>query len=321
MPDWIIEEGIGETRAALVDGGEIVEARIDLEGTVRAGTILKARLTNVGLNGRNALVKGEDGCEYLLPAGAGRTAEGSFVTVEVTRGPIPGPEQWKLPLGRVTDGLSKTAQPAQLPHARFLSFPRVRDELAEFGWEELVEQGRTGIVTFAGGELRISLTPAMTLIDVDGYLAAPELAIAGAREAARAIRRLDIGGSIGIDLPTAASKETRQAAGEAIDSILARPFERTSVNGFGFVQVIRPRPRASLLELAYDRTMFEARALLRRVAFESAGSRTIAAHAAIVRALERRPEWLESLSQQLGGRVRLRADASISISGGYAEVT
>ena len=42
----------------------------------------------------------------------------------------------------------------------------------------------------------------MTLIDVDGYLAPAELAVLGAAEAAQAIRRLDIGGSIGIDLPT-----------------------------------------------------------------------------------------------------------------------
>ena len=93
----------------------------------------------------------------------------------------------------------------------------------------------------------------------------------GAAEAAKAIRRLDIGGSIGIDLPTAGSKASRQAAAAAIDDHLPQPFERTAVNGFGFVQIVRPRLRASLLELAQDRAPFEARALLRRAAFEPPG--------------------------------------------------
>jgi hypothetical protein len=44
LPEWLIERGIGETRAALVDGDEIVEARIDLDGTTPAGSVLAARL-------------------------------------------------------------------------------------------------------------------------------------------------------------------------------------------------------------------------------------------------------------------------------------
>src|SRR6185369_7327824 len=127
-------------------------------------------------------------------------------------------------------------------------------------WDDVIEQARSGTVQFAGGELRLSPTPAMTLIDVDGYLAPDDLAVLGAAEAAKAIRRLDIGGSIGIDLPTAGSKAARQAAAAAIDQHLPQPFERTAVNGFGFVQIVRPRLRASLVELAQDRASFEARA-------------------------------------------------------------
>ena len=38
LPEWLIERGIGETRAALVEDGEIVEARIVLDGIMPAGT-------------------------------------------------------------------------------------------------------------------------------------------------------------------------------------------------------------------------------------------------------------------------------------------
>jgi hypothetical protein len=186
-------------------------------------------------------------------------------------------------------------------------------------WDDLIEEARSGIVRFSGGELRLSVTPAMTLIDVDGTLPAKELAIAGAETAARAILRLDIGGSVGIDLPTIAGKAGRQAIGEAIDAILPKPFERTAMNGFGFVQIVRPRRRASLLELAGDRAPFEARDLLRRTGREPAGAKRIVSHPAVTAVLEANPAWLADLGRQVGGAIGLRADAALPMSGGYAE--
>ena len=319
MPEWLAERGIGETRAALVDGGEIVEARIELDGAVCSGSIVVARL--VRAVARNAVARDESGLEYLLPKGAAGATEGAAVNIEITREAIPGSEAWKRPLGRVTDNRAPPAQPslAERLGARELVFPTSRDELAQAGWNDLVELARTGLVQFAGGELRISATPAMTLIDVDGFLAPEELALQGAAEAAKAIRQLDIGGSIGIDLPTAGSRTVRQRAAEAMDAVLPQPFERTAVNGFGFVQIVRPRSRASLVELAQDRANFEARALLRRTALEGAGPKRLVGHPDLVAVLESRPGWLEGLSRQIGGTVSLRADAKLPISGGYAE--
>ena len=316
MPEWLIERGIGETRAALVEDGEIIEACIELEGIVPAGTVLTARLTSIGVNGRNAVAATDDGAEYLLPRGAPVVTQGAKLTIQVTRAAIPGAEPWKRPLARLSD---KESGPPAPPNGRELVFPAAPDELGNLGWDELIDEARTGAVAFVGGELRLSATPAMTLIDVDGYLPPDELARAGATAAARAIRRLGIGGSIGIDLPTVSSKGARQAAAAAIDAVLPQPFERTAVNGFGFVQIVRPRLRASLLELAQDRAPFEVRALLRRVSFDTPGSKTIVAHPSVLAMLEQRPAWLESLSRQMGGVIGLRTDASVPMSSGYAE--
>jgi hypothetical protein len=200
-----------------------------------------------------------------------------------------------------------------------LPFPAPSDRLATAGWNDLVDEARTGIVRFPGGELAIEGTRAMTLIDVDGLGSPEELAVAGALAAARAILRLDLQGSIGIDLPTASGKHVRQRAAEAIDATLPQPFERTAVNGFGFVQIVRPRRRASLIELARDRAAFEARALLRRAAFEPPGAKTLAVNPSVAAVLEANPDWLEQLSSQLGGRVGLRPDPSLTMSGGHAE--
>jgi ribonuclease G len=320
LPEWLVERGIGETRAALVDDGEIIEARVELHGSVPAGSVIHARLVNTGVNGRKAVAVGEGGSEYMLPRGAPGATEGATVTIEVTREAIPGAEPWKLPLAYVSDKPPQEIPPlAERLAARELIFPAPRDELGASGWDDIIDQARTGEIMFAGGELRISPTPAMTLIDVDGYLPPGELAIIGAGEAASAVRRLDIGGSIGIDLPTVGSKATRQKAAEALDTSLPQPFERTAVNGFGFVQIVRPRNRASLLELAQDRPSFEARALLRRAGFEGAGAKRLVAHPAVIACLGHRQDWLAALTRQVGGAVSLRVDASLPMSGGHAE--
>jgi hypothetical protein len=311
LPEWILEHGIGEDRAVRIEKGEIVEARILVDGVVRAGSRLPARLKSVAPRA----VALADGQEYLLPKGAPGITEGAELNIEVTRESIPGSEPWKRPLAIVS-----SEPPREQPfHVELLPFPAPVDRLSDAGWADVIEQARTGLVQFPGGELRISPTPAMTLVDVDGYSPPEDLAVAGAMAAARAILRLDIGGSIGIDLPTVKGKAARRAAAEAVDEILPQPFERTAVNGFGFLQIVRPKLRASLVELAQDRAAFEARALLRRAAFEGSGPKRLVAHPSLIAILQASPGWIEALARQVGGAITLRADPSLPMSGGYAE--
>ena len=309
MPDRLIEHGIGETRAVLVEGNAILEARILREGVTPVGSVLSARLVSTG---RNAVARA-GGEEYLLPKGAPGVTEGAALHVEVTREALAGGEPWKRPLARVTD--AAVASAPDLPGER-LAWPSPSDRLEAFGWSDVLDEARSGVVGFAGGELRVALTPAMTLIDVDGHLPPEQLALAGAKAAARAIRRHGIGGSIGIDLPTISGKAARLAVAEAVDAILPQPFERTAVNGFGFLQIVRPRRHASLFELAADCAAFEARALLRRAARET-GAMALVAHPALLAALL--PGWIDQLACQVGGAVTLRPDPSLAMSAAYAQ--
>lgn len=306
-PEWLIERGIGETRAALIEAGRIVEARIIPDGVIPAGTVLPAKLKSVG---RNAVAVAE-GREYLLPKGAAGVTQGARLNIEVTREELGSGEPWKRPLARATE---EAPRPARTIEGR----DGLGSGLEAAGWSDLIDEARTGVVAFSGGELRISLTPAMTLIDVDGVLPPGELMVAGVSAAAATIRRHGVGGSIGIDLPTAEGRAARQAAAAAVDAILPQPFERTAVNGFGFLQIVRPRARASLFELAADRTAFEARALLRRAAGE-VGAIRLAAHPAVIAVLEANSNWIERLARQVGGAVTLRSDASLAMSAGHAE--
>jgi hypothetical protein len=308
LPEWLVERGIGEEHWVRIVDGAITDARIHLAGTPRAGTPLKVRILKL----RPQAIASDGEREYLLPGGVGRLAEGASATIEVTREPIPGAEPWKRPLGRVVESGDIASH---LPDAEALPFPSPDDRLERAGWSDLLEEARTGLVGFPGGTLRVYVTQAMTLIDVDGAGRAQDVALAAAKAVAATIRRHAIGGSIGVDFPTVAGKEVRNRVAELIDAGLEKPFERTAVNGFGFLQIVRPRRHPSLFELAADRPAFEARALLRRAA-RHVGSVQLACHPAVAAAL--RPEWLVELGRQVGGTVGLREDPSLAISGGHA---
>ena len=312
MPEWVAERGIGETRAALIDGDRIIEARVLLDGVLPAGAVVEARLKSVGTGGRNALAVADDGTEILLPQRPFGISEGAALAVEITREAIVAVERWKRPLGRVSEEAPR-ALPPPGREAR-------AGELAGAGWDDLIEEAQSGTMPFPGGSLGLFATPAMTLIDVDGTLSATALSVAGADAAARAIRRLDIAGSIGIDLPSA-GKAARHAAAEAIDARLPPQFERTAVNGFGFVQIVRPRRRRSLLEIhAMDGVLAYARALVRRAERTAgAGARTIAAHPAVVAAIADRPAWIAELERRIGAAVALQPAPALAISAGHVQ--
>ena len=311
MAEWLYEDGIGEARAILVEDGVILEAAIELPGP-RAGAVLPAKLTRIA-----GVATLEDGTEAsIVPSGL---TEGAAFRAEILREAIPEPGRPKPPKVRATeaplrDGPSlreRIGNPAPLGAIG-------PDRFEEAGWSELLEQAATGEIGFEGGALRMSLTPAMTLFDVDGSLAPADLAPAGAAAAARAILRFGIAGSIGIDLPTL-PRDRRQAAAEAVDAILPQPFERTAVNGFGFLQIVRRRARPSIPEiLQSDPVGAAVRALLRR-AGRLQGPVTLYASDALVSAIEARPDWIDRLERQVGGAVALRADASLAISAGHVE--
>ena len=312
MAEWLYEEGIGEARAILVEDSAIIEAAIELPG-LRAAAVVPARLRSIA--GIATLDDGSEAMVSPLPSGL---TEGAAFHAEVLREPIP--ERGRLRPAKV--------RPTELPlrpgptlQERIGDPPPLRpahgeDLFEAAGWSELLEEAASGEILFEGGALRMSLTPAMTLFDVDGSLPPAALAEAGAAAAARAIRRFGIAGSVGIDLPTL-QRDRRQAAAAVVDSILPQPFERTAVNGFGLLQIVRRRERPSLPELIQaDPAGAGARALLRR-AERHAGP--VALHAAPPVIARIGEEWADALRRRVGGAVALRAEPALAISAGHVE--
>jgi len=315
LAEWLYEEGIGENRAILVEDEDIIAAAIELPGEMRCGSVLAGRLVQIAIPGRRGIVATDRGEVMVEPLPAALT-QGQKVRVEIVREPIAEPGHPKFAKGRITDAEEKEGPSlAERIGSPKPLRPLGPDLFYEAGWSELIDEALGTPIDFAGGELRMSLTPAMTLFDVDGFLPPFELALAAAEEAAYAIRRLDIGGSIGIDLPTVPLREDRQRVVAALDAVLPRPFERTAVNGFGFLQVVRRRERRSLPELLqWDEAGGAARDLLRR-AERHTGSLTLNAAPAVIARIG--PDWVAALERRVGGAVALRAEPRLAIWAGH----
>jgi ribonuclease G len=310
LSEWLYEAGIGENRAALIENGAIVEARIEPDDAgPLLGTIAEARLIERPTANRGARIELADGGEALLDAIPKGLSEGRALLVEIVREAIPEAARPKPPRARLApEGAGPAPGPDLLARIAATGIPvrtcqpHQADALEAAGWSELLAEAASGEIAFPGGQLRMSVTPAMTLFDIDGAPPLEPLAIAGGIAAARAIRRFGIGGSIGVDFPTLPDKPARNRVVEAFDGALPHPYERTAINGFGFLQVVRRRPRASLPELlALDPLAAELRAVLRRI--ERAGPIDPTAHRlppALIAALDRRPDWLTALHRRTG---------------------
>jgi hypothetical protein len=319
LAEWLYEAGIGENRAILVEDGTIVEAAIELPGEMRSGSVLGGRLAAIPIPGRRGIVETEQGAVMVEPLPPGLT-EGRRVRVEIVREPIAEPGKPKFAKGRITDADEREG-PSQAERIGVSTplGPHGPDRFEAAGWSELLDEAVGGEIDFSGGALRMSLTPAMTLFDVDGFLPPVELAAAGAEAAAKAIRRLDIGGSIGIDLPTLPSRADRLRAVTALDAHLPRPFERTAVNGFGFLQIVRRRERRSLPELLqWDEVGGAARDLLRRAErHPGVGPRELVAAPAVIARLREKPDWLDALARRIGAPVALREEPRLTTWQGH----
>ncbi|MFQ3665402.1 MAG: ribonuclease [Sphingomonadaceae bacterium] len=311
MAEAFVEERLGEVRAAVVAGGRLIEMHVArLFDGVQPGEVIGGRLAGRMVAGHRVVL--ESGEEAVL-SGPAPGAEGARLPVEVVREAIPE-------VGRLRPALVRAARAgaeprpapglaerlAQAGHRlREGTFPAALEEQWDAGWA----QAQAGQVAIADGLLILSPTPALLAIDIDG---APDPALA-ASAVAEIIRRFGIGGSIAVDFPGTGGRGWRQAAASAFDAAMAGlPFERTAVNGFGLLHIVRPRPRRSILDRArFEQDVTAALSLLEAARRETrAGPLVLTARAGVVALLERRRELIDQLARATGRTIALRCDGA-----------
>lgn len=330
---WLIEHGIGETRAALVDGATILAARIDWHGAALApGLVAQARVASRIAGTRRGTVQFADGAVALVDGLTPALTEGKRALFQVTRAAIAEKGRTKLPMARpAPDGAEPRPAPSLAEQLATSPFPvrtlrQTDKDLDEAGWDDLVEEAMTGEIAFVRGGLCVSPTPAMTLIDVDGSPPLAALALAAVPAIVGALARMDIGGSIGIDFPTLADKRERQsvdaALGEALasmEALLGWRAERTAMNGYGFVQLVSRLERPSLPALFARNPMgAAARQLLRRAErVTGPGALLLTSHPALRAAVL--PEWEAELVRRTGRVLRWATDPALAPTAGFAQ--
>lgn len=317
---WFVEHGIGEERAIYVQGDRICAAQIEWPEGLRAGEIAEAKLARRTAGSSRGIVQFGNGQEALIDGLPRDAAEGSAIRVEITRAAIGEPGRRKLALARPTDA---PLRPAPELAERLRDEGRTVTEVVRFpvdGWEELIGEALTQRLEFAGGVLLLSPTPAMTTIDVDGELEPRALSLAAVPVIGETLRRLDIGGSVGIDFPGLGARDDRKLVDNALEVALAGwPHESTAMNGFGFVQLVARLKRPSILHrAALDPAAVSARLLLRRgEMLEGTGALLLTCHPEVDAKL--RPEWLTELARRTGREVRIEADPALAIEAGQAQ--
>ena len=336
MAEWILAEDIGQCRAALVDQGRIVMTRLARASDgVGPGAVVAGRL----IDAKAGIMRTDRGEELVLHGlPTPRPNEGAMVHAAITRMAIAERGLVKRAVGQwLSEGEAseRAAHPGNgmLP-ARLAGGPwplRLdADALATAGWDELVEEARRGVVPFAGGVLRIDLTAAMTVIDVDGPMGDPLLAARGAAAAAMAIMRFDIGGPIVIDLPAVADKAARKAVDAAYDASFGAlaelagmdaRVERTATNGYGLLQIIRPRREPSLIERVRLAPVESAALdLLRHAALaRGAGTLTLRAHPRVIDWIEGHRTLLDQLGRKTGRMIAVARDPALAIDAHHAQ--
>jgi ribonuclease G len=320
LAEWLIELGIGETRAVQLSGGMITAARIEWPGRLATGQVEDALLVSRQAGSSRATVRfagGEQALAAQLPRDA---SEGAPLRLEVTRAALAEKGRHKLAQARPT---TKAPCPAPTLAERLSSEghdARIVHTFPPCDWDELIAEALLSEVIFAGGQLVISPTPAMTLIDIDGTLAPRLLALAAVSALAAALARFDLAGSIGIDFPTLADKADRRAVDAALTAALGHwPHEQTAMNGFGFVQLVARLERSSLIHrLAADPAGAAARMLLRRAErVREPGELLLTLHPALRAAIT--PDWEADLARRTGRRLRWQIDPALAPDAAFAQ--
>lgn len=318
------DEAPGERRAAVVEGGHILEIHIQRDAQWVLGEWGNGRIDRKTPSG--AYIMADSGSELLLRSKIS-DPEGSRVAFEVMREAISEPGRTKPPEIMLRNNLPDPLPQKDALWNNRLSLPEHKTVVASIASGFDVALAGQSIV----GDVTVSFqrTKAGLVFDVDGIGNAFAINSVAATEIARLLRLYQIGAMVMVDFVSMEAKTQRTQIAEIFDAASTldqRPFERTAINGYGMMQVVRARPRPSVLDHLFgtriaalsDET--QAYWLLRAVATSSGfGPRTVTARPDVAQLLQsgQWAQWRAEAIRLSGADMVVVADEKTS---GYGQV-
>jgi Ribonuclease G/E len=330
----VIENAIGETRAAVYEGKRLTELytrRWSEKNKPRAGDIFAGRVTRIEPSLGAAFVDlghGPDGfLKFANAPGAPRLTEGRFIEAFITReaearkGPI-------LKFGALSEG----QKPGPIKTQSLRDFIATRfkgikiDEAAVNALDEAVQ---SEIAITGGGSIAIEKTRALTAIDIDKGTANSgfDVSLAACVLIARQVRLRGLGGLIVIDFPNLRQNRQREKVCEALEAAFEadpEPVKFAPISRFGALEMTRAKMRLSLDETLMDTRHIaptvetQAIAALRRLEREGRagpGARLIliAPQPVYDWLMNDVIDWKAAMIERLGARFELKLGAAVDV--------
>jgi len=328
----VIEEAIGESRAAIYEGRRLVELHVERnwQSTPRHGDIYTGQVSSIDASVAGLWVDlGGDALPGLLPFAAQknmpRLTEGQKVEVEILRSQI-GSKGATLSFLDEADVQPGVKTRLDLKGRLQRKYPGLTfDEAAVNAVDEACE---IHIALSGGGSITLEQTQALLAIDVDkgGAASAAAAANQAAKQIASQLRLRGLGGLVVIDFPNLRQPKQRKTLEKTLQAgFEADPFvtKFNALSRFGVIEMTRAKPDLSLDDIQNDKygnPTIETQSLraLRRLTREakvSAGAQLeLTAPPKIMDWLEAAPfDWKHDLESRIGARFKLVPGDSIDV--------
>jgi Ribonuclease G/E len=325
---WLIDAGVGETRAGLLEGEQIVELVVrratDLGRRAELGAVHRARILRVEQRLRGAFLDlGIEGpAAFLrLEAAAVPPVEGTLATVRVVReaGGGKGPVVRRLPDPPVAGPEGPRLEAPGLDALALNAAQRLDPEARARLDEAFEEAGEIEVRLPGGGRIAIEPTAALTAVDVDASdrqgsgdaeRFALELNLAAAAAAFRQLRLRSLGGLAAIDFVAMRAPRSRARLNAALAALARADVGQTRaapLSEFGLAEIMRRQTRQPLHERMAGPARVEAAAwaALRAIEREAAHARGRRVVAGVCPEVDRflravAFDWRAALSNRIG---------------------
>jgi len=330
----VIEEAIGETRAAVYEGRKLVEFHLRRHiaaAPPRARDIFTGRVIAVDPSVAGAFVDLGGGVSGLLKFASRKTlpklTEGLLLDVEISRAGIGGKGANITYVGEASRDKVGAVKQHNLREYLSLLYPDITfDETSVSALDDAVERQ---IAIKGGGSVTFDQTQALLAIDVDkGEAATPlDSSLAAAELIASQLRLRGLGGLVVIDFPNLRQPKQRTSLLRALDKAFeADPaiVKTSQISRFGCVEMTRSLNDLSLDALLNDRfgrPTLETRALrairrLEREGAANAGAKlTLHAPQDIIDWLDvAQFDWRAELTNRIGARFDVKLGEAVDVS-------